>query len=384
MSHRVYISGRSLITCVGLDEEQTLHALTVGKTLFQSLEGLPVGLLRADTLHELGMLEQSSLSRGHDPVTKLAVVAALQLQKLYGPIPSSWGCLLGSSRGATHSLELAIEDFSTRKIVDAKTSPVTTANSLPSTVAKVLDLSGLHYSVSAACSTSLHAVGSGFALLKAGIIDGAIVGGVECAVTPFTLSILNRARVYSRYPVENPWPHRPLHPDRSGMVLADGAALLCIERRPTDPCVEILAYAGASESSGLTGVSSDGAALQLAILSAIKQSGLKLEDIDLIVGHGASTKKGDQAELACYHKVFGEQRPPLVFHKWLTGHTLGAAGSMSICLAIHHLTTNSLPIHPYFPELDRENSSKCRHHLRTALVVSLGFGGNAAVCILRQ
>ncbi|MFW7377898.1 MAG: beta-ketoacyl synthase N-terminal-like domain-containing protein [Oligoflexus sp.] len=381
---QVFITGRSLISCLGPNEFQSIEAMAAARANFQSLENLPVGLLTEETREAIHNLDQDPLTRGHDRVTKLAVLAARQLAESAGPVPSEYGCIVGSSRGATHSLEKAIEGFSRHESVDAKTSPITTANSLPSTVSKALNLTGLHVALSAACSTGLHAVGMGFAMMKAGILDGAIVGGAECAVTPFTLAILNRARVYSRFTAQDPWPHRPLHPDRNGMVLADGACLLRLERQAHGPCVEVLAFSGCSESKGLTGVSSDGEALQGAIRQVLNLADLKSENIDLIVGHGASTKKGDEAEFACYQAIFGEHRPPIVFHKHLTGHTLGAAGSISVSLGTFHLLSNSLFEHPYLSELDQENAQRRREKLQTVLIVSLGFGGNAAAMILRR
>lgn len=384
MSHRVYITNQAIISCAGANTAKNLAAFEAGKSHFSQLEGLSAGILPEETRLELESLSQDSRTRGHDPVTKLALLAARQLQEARGEIPDSWACIIGSSRGATQSLEQGISAFYRQGTVDAKTSPVTTANSLPSAVARFLGLSGLHFSISAACSTGMHAAGVAFSFIRSGMLDGAIAGGSECAVTPFTLAMLNRTRVYTRKSATEDWPHCPLHPQRSGMVLGDGAALLTMERTPSQSGVEVLAYAGASESIGLTGVSPEGQALQLAIQRALKEANLSCDDIDFIVGHGASTSKGDDAELQCYKKVFGDNYPPLIFHKWLTGHTLGAAGAISLGLAAWHLQSGKLSFHPYFPQLDWENEKRYRGQLKTALVVSLGFGGNAAAMILRR
>jgi 3-oxoacyl-[acyl-carrier-protein] synthase II len=121
----------------------------------------------------------------------------------------------------------------------------------------------------------------------------------------------------------------------------------------------------------------------MAIESVLKQANLKAKDIDLIIGHGASTVKGDSAEIKAYHRIFGDSKmPPIVFHKWLTGHTLGAAGGTSIALAIKHLKSNLISPHPYFQEIDDDNRKRHRPVIERVLVVSLGFGGNAAAIIL--
>ena len=66
---------------------------------------------------------------------------------------------------------------------------------------------------------------------------------------------------------------------------------------------------------------------------------MAFEDIDLIVAHGAATKKGDAAENKAIAALFGDKKPPVVYHKWLLGHSLGAAAAMSFVLACQHLKT---------------------------------------------
>src|SRR5690606_15947707 len=124
--------------------------------------------------------------------------------------------------------------------------------------------------------------------------------------------MLKRVQVYheGRYPA-----YRPFHPDREGMVLGDGASALLLTNKSEHAVGEILGLGSVSESIGLTGVSSDGRALALAIKNALSDAKLRPADITAIVAHGAGTKKGDQAELNAIDSVFEKNSPPITCDK---------------------------------------------------------------------
>jgi 3-oxoacyl-(acyl-carrier-protein) synthase len=382
---RVFITGSALLTAAGSGLQCNRQALNRREPVFARWQEHPVAPLAASIREELTALLKEQAYRDHDPVTGLGVLAARQLVVTTAAAREDWGCVVGSSRGPTTLLERHIADFTQRSDCAVKASPTTTANALPSTIQRSLGFYGPHFYVSAACSTGLHAIGTAYALTRSGLAPGFVAGGLEASLTPFTLTMLRRARVYSRAVVDDPWPHKPFHPRRSGMVLGEAAALVGVSRQAEPQSVggvEILAFAGASEPTGLTGVSPDGRALQQAIHQSLQQADLKPDDIDGIVAHGAGTRKGDQAEQTAYERVFGDQLPPLICHKWLVGHTLGAAGAYSVALAVDHLNTGCLPKHPFDPAWDQRNEQRLRGELRRLLVVTLGFGGNAAAMIL--
>lgn len=379
---KVVIRSKSLISCSGDSLESSWESLWRHSHCFREIRGLPVGLLSESTID--GIYQILAREKGYDPLHGLASLAARQLlvNKAY---TSKTGCILGSSRGATTSLQESIIKHADHLDLDARTSPRTTAGSLPASVLREFSLEGLQYSVSAACTSGLHAIGSAFALIKGHIQESIIAGGIEFSANDFTVEMLARAGVYTR--VKNSsWPHMPLHRDRSGMTLSDGAALVLLEsvEEVNSSEVEIIAYSAASESLTLTGVSSDAKALQKAIKSCLLQAGISREEISFIVAHGASTKKGDAAEYRAIEKIFNSNIPPLIYHKWLLGHSLGAASAMSVVLACKHLETNKLSPHPYLPSIDEINSSKRQKNLNLALILAMGFGGNCAAMIIRR
>lgn len=168
------------------------------------------------------------------------------------------------------------------------------------------------------------------------------------------------------------------------MVLSEGAVLLYLEAEPEDAAlIELVGWGAATESATLTGVSEQGQGLEEAVRQALRKACIDVEAIDLIVGHGAGTKKGDAAELSVYSRLFPSQ-PPLVWHKWCTGHMLGASATYSLMLAAEHLRSGQLPPHPYLPEMHPMRSSRILSRNRYALVWSMGFGGNACAVIVKN
>ncbi|RYZ52639.1 MAG: beta-ketoacyl synthase, partial [Proteobacteria bacterium] len=295
---------------------------------------------------------------------------------------SRTGVMIGSSRGPTEALEKAWARHIGNQRLSPSTSPSTTASSISSVVARDLKLEGPSMALSAACSTGLYALIQGVSSLISHLSHSLIVGGVEAANTDFTLAMLKASRVLAS-PNSSPYPCRPGHPDRSGMVLSEGAALLHIETiRRANSKAEIIGWGAATESATLTGVSPEGSALQRAMKNALAIADIDSCDVNLIVGHGAGTFKGDAAEVEAYKAVF-EDVPPLVWHKWCSGHMLGASAALSVMLACEHLKSGQLPPHPYMPEDHPMRAGRSLDAGKIALVTSMGFGGSACAVIVK-
>ncbi|SME87853.1 beta-ketoacyl-[acyl-carrier-protein] synthase family protein [Pseudobacteriovorax antillogorgiicola] len=375
----VFIRGRGLISPGGLNLSNHMHALLEGQDLLR--ESLRDGLGLLPTLAEerlLQMRRDHRQVRHMDTTAVLALLCCQEAAEEAAGLDASSAVVLGSSRGPTESWESAIDEFRQGHQVPAYTSPITTPNSIPSCIAKWFGLDGLHFYTSAACSTSLHAIGLAYALIKSGQVPEAVCGGVEYATTPFTKEILSRARVLAKS-TECPYPHRPMSEDRSGMVLSSGAACLVLTASPQRAIAKISGYGAATDHASLAGVSENATGLQKAMTRALVSANLSIEDIDFIAGHGASTKKGDAAEMNAIRHVFGNRPPAITFHKWLTGHMLGASAGSSVVLASEHLHHGELPRLPYL-----KSSLPLQADFRHALVLSLGFGGNAGALVISR
>lgn len=385
----VFIVGRGCLTAAGADFNANWRGLIRG---VPALKTDPIFGM-AGRLHEGAesflqkSIKQSKRLRRADRAVQLGVLAAREAWAESQLEPGRLcATIIGSSRGATQTIEQEHGRFLERGCTSVQTSPATTAGSLASVVAQELGVNGPVMSVSSACATGLVAIGTAFGLLKAGLAVQALAGGSEASLTAFTRAQLHAVSVLDPSP-SMLFPLRPMHPERNGMVAGEGAACVAIathealrEQRQVIPLARIAGYGAASESTSATGISPTGEVLIQAVRRAIAYAQIDLSDIDLIVGHGAGTRQGDDAEIRAYDTLFGHKhRPPLTLHKWLTGHMLGASAAHSAALATAHLMTGQVPALPYWDEVDDRVFEP-----RYALITALGFGGIAAALILAR
>lgn len=296
------------------------------------------------------------------------------------------GVIVGSSRGATESLESAWKIFSEHRDgrVPVQTSPLTTLGGISSSVAQYLQLRGPALSHSITCSTALHGLGNALAWIRSGMNSRFLVGGSEAALTPFTFAQMQALRIYAES-VEVEFPCRPfgVSADQSDtMVLGEGASMFAIEGQSSvgevsASDVEILGFGwGIEPIESLTGISEGGDALSLSMLRAL-DSLVKPRTIDALIAHGPGTKKGDASEEAALARVFGNDIPAVVSSKWMIGHTFGASGAFGMEYALHLLRGGRLAK----PGYDFRGFAEASP-VRTVMVNAAGFGGNAATVIL--
>lgn len=378
-----YITAAELVSSVGIGIGAHVDSLSCDRSSLRLNEGFAQGLLPSDISSKIRDLREEKLLRHQDKTTLLAVLLARSIQSRACPLEET-GVLFSSSRGPTSSLESSWKAFQTGARLPAHTSPVTTSSAIPAAVARDLGLRGPISFLSAACSSSLLSIIHACGLISLGLTSSMLAGGVEAANTPFTLAMLQSAQVLDQKSPDSRFLCRPMAENRGGMVLSEGGGAILIEsQRRNSSIAEIVGWGSSTEHSTLTGVSEDGFALKTAILSALERAELSSNDIDLIVGHGAGTLKGDKAERSAYKELFGEE-VPLVFHKWMFGHMLGGSAIASAILGAEHLRQGSAPGHPYLSQSDVLHSPRILKQSRFAMICSLGFGGIAAVIIVKK
>jgi 3-oxoacyl-(acyl-carrier-protein) synthase len=333
-----------------------------------------VARLRSIALQQITAMKAEPHLKEYDPATLLGVLVA---RRLFPFISRSETCatIIGSSRGNTQSLEGEMERFTTGQPLSVSGSPATTMGSFAAAVARDAALGGMQMSVSSACSTSMQAMIVGAAMIRAGLADEALVGGAECATTPFTVALLKRLRIYHRSD-ENTY--LPFSGERFGMVVGEGAAMHLVTTRAAQANAEILGVGSASERATMTGLSPQGHALVVACRRALGDAQMDPQAVGGIYAHGAGTRIGDAAELNAYRSVFGAALPPLLFDKWCFGHTLGAASATSVALAIEWSRRGKGYVVPGIQSFAHEISPGS-----AVLVAALGFGGGAAAVLLR-
>jgi 3-oxoacyl-[acyl-carrier-protein] synthase II len=236
---------------------------------------------------------------------------------------------------------------------------------------------GPRLTISAACSSGLHALLRAAMALERGEARRALVVAVEASVHPLFISSFKRLGVLA------PQGHgcRPFDYQRRGFVISEAAAAVCLESsdHPVGrPIVRIDAWAVGGDGTHLTGGDPAGKALRH-LLQRVARPGL-----DLVHAHATGTIVNDPVELAAIETIAGPSRPILYSHKGALGHSLGAAGLVSAvlnCMSHSHgvIPPNIRSTRP-LPMADLRFSPDAIHHpIKRSLALAAGFGGPLAV-----
>ena len=248
-----------------------------------------------------------------------------------------------------------------------------------------------------ACAASAQAIGDGMRLIITGEADVAVVGGAEGSVDPISVGGFGAARTLSTAFNDNPpAASRPFDARRDGFVLAEGAAVLVIERlshaeaRGATVLAILSGYGTSADAYHLTSGEPTGAGAQVAMRNALRMAGISPGEIDYINAHSTSTEVGDAAELAGIGAVFSNRGKDLAISstKSATGHLMGAAGAIEAVYAIESIRHGMVP--PTL-NLDEPNVGQAfdlvpkvarQKRLRHVLSNSFGFGGVNASLVL--
>jgi 3-oxoacyl-[acyl-carrier-protein] synthase II len=242
--------------------------------------------------------------------------------------------------------------------------------------------------LSTACSSGANAVALGANLIKAGLMDVAVVGGSEC-LTRYHLNGFNSLMILDHEPC------RPFDDSRAGLNLGEGAAYLVLEKESTakgrnaTPIGELSGYGNACDAFHQTATSADGKGLQLSMQKALRMSGLETSEVDYINAHGTGTPNNDLSEGRAIKAIFGSALPAISSTKAMTGHTTSASGSIEAVVSLLALENGlipgnlrfrtpmkELPLEPVVATLERE--------LQHVLTNSCGFGGNCTTLIFSK
>ena len=246
-----------------------------------------------------------------------------------------------------------------------------------------------------ACAASAQAIGDGMRLILTGEADVAVVGGAEGSVDPISVGGFAAARALCTAFNDDPAAaSRPFDRRRDGFVLAEGAAVLVIERlsharaRGAVPLAILAGYGTSADAYHVTSGDPTGAGAQVAMRNALRMAGLAPADIDYINAHSTSTGVGDAAELAGIAAVFTGRGKDLSISstKSATGHLMGAAGALEAIYGIEAIRHGIVPATLNLDDPDvGEQFDLVPHHarekpVRHVLSNSFGFGGvNAAL-----
>jgi 3-oxoacyl-[acyl-carrier-protein] synthase II len=249
---------------------------------------------------------------------------------------------------------------------------------------------GPNYCIVSACATGNHNIGDAFMLIQRGMIDAAVCGGSEAAITQLGIGGFAALKALSTRNDAPETASRPFDETRDGFVLGEGAGALYLEeleqarRRGARIYAEVLGIGMSADAYHLTAPDPEGNGARLAMQSVLRDANLKLEDVDYLNMHGTSTPLGDAAETAAIKEVFGDQayKMNVSSTKSMTGHLLGAAGAIEAIAVIKAIMHDVVPptinfVHPDPTcDLNYTFNKPQERPVQVAISNAFGFGGH--------
>ena len=396
---RVVITGYGIVSCIGNNKQEVLTSLKEVKS----------GISHCKEYEELGMRShvhgKPNLNTEEHVDRKIlrfmgegaaynhiAMQEAIEHSGLDQSLVSNpnTGIVMGSGGPSTYQLQQAF-DIAREKGVK-KIGPYMVTRTMSSTnsatLATPFGIKGVNYSISSACSTSLHCIGNAYDLIRHGQQEIVFAGGGE--ETHWTMSILFDAMgaLSSKYNETPEVASRAYDADRDGFVIGGGAGVLVVESldsaksRGANIIGEIQGFGQTSDGHDMVQPSGEGAVRCM-------QMATQGRPVDYINAHGTSTPVGDMIELKGIREVFGDNVPPISSTKSLTGHSLGATGVQEAVYSLLMMENNFMVESANISTLDeqaegmnilRENKNDVT--INSILSNSFGFGGtNASIYI---
>ena len=257
---------------------------------------------------------------------------------------------------------------------------------------------GPNSATATACSAGAHAIGDSFKIIQRGDADVMICGGAESAITPMSVAGFASMRALSTRNDDPPHASRPFERDRDGFVIGEGAGIMILEeleaakRRGAKIYAEIVGYGMTADAFHLTMPDETGSGAIRVMQKALRDAGVKPEEVNYINAHGTSTPYNDKFETLAIKTTFGEHAYKLAVSstKSMTGHLLGAAGGIEGVFSVLAIHNSKLPptinyVNPD-PEcdLDYVPNEPREMQVRYALSNSFGFGGTNAALLFKR
>ena len=380
------ISAYTATSAVGVGKEPLAEALEHSRSGLRANDfgpaPLPTWIGRVDGLEELRLPD--ALAHWDCRNNRLAWLG-LQADGFLEAVAEARGrhgaariaLILGTSTSSIGEAELAYTQLdASGAFPTAQRRPkVHTPHSLAMFVQEVLGLEGPSETISTACSSSAKVFASAERLIRLGLVDAAVVGGVDtlCGSVLFGFNSLE---------LVSGGPCRPFDPDRDGISLGEAAGFALLERAdaPSGSGLQLLGYGEASDAHHMSTPHPEGLGAERALDEALARAGLAPEAIDYINMHGTASQKNDEVEGALVARRF-PARTHASSTKGFTGHTLGAAGIVEAVISLLAIerglmpgTVNSAALDPGFgPQI---RLAPAHGEVRYALSNSFGFGGN--------
>jgi 3-oxoacyl-[acyl-carrier-protein] synthase II len=310
------------------------------------------------------------------------------------------GVIIGSGIGGMWTIEnqhKVLLERGPRK-VSPFMIPALISNMCGGLVAIELGARGPNFGVVSACSTATHAIGESLRMIRRGEADVMVCGGAEAAITPLAYAGFCSMKAMSTNNEAPQKSSRPFDANRDGFIMAEGSAILVIESlehalaRGAHIYCELAGYAATCDAYHITSPDPDGKGLSQSMIKSLADANIEPHQVDYINAHGTSTPYNDKFETTAIKKVFGDhaRKVHISSTKSMTGHLLGAAGSIEAVISIKAIETGIVPPTINYetpdPDCDLDYTPNVRREAKINVVLTdnLGFGGHNAALVFRR
>jgi len=400
---RVVVTGLGIVSCLGNDQQQVLDALKNGRSGIRFKEEYAERGLRSHVAGsvdiDLNELIDRKLLRFMGDAAAYAYISMAQAIEDAGlseeQVSNERTGLIAGSGGASSANQVEAADVLREKGL-RRVGPYRVTRTMGSTVSACLatpfNIKGVNYSISSACATSAHCIGSAMEQIQLGKQDVVFAGGGEEEHWTLTCLFDAMGALSTQYNETPDKASRPYDQARDGFVIAGGGGMLVLEElehakaRGAHIYAELVGYGATSDGYDMVAPSGEGA------VRCMQQALATVDgDIDYINTHGTSTPVGDVAELQAVRALFGDTTPAMSSTKSLTGHSLGATGVQeaiySLLMMKHDFVSASANIDTLDEQADGFDIVTQRRdgvNLQRVLSNSFGFGGTNACLVFQR
>ncbi len=405
---RVVITGMGIVCPTGNTVEEAWQNTAAGRSGIGTITLFDYHLVANHLAGEVKNLDIEAIIgkkevRRTDRVTQLALAAAQQAVADSGLQITTEnryeiGCAIGSGIGGIQSLVETITDFEQKghRGVSPLAIPKLLIDSTSGKISMEFNLRGPNFDLTTACATGNNCIGEAAEIIRRGQAKAMLAGASEAAIVPVCVAGFANMKALSK---RNDEPHkasRPFDSDRDGFIPAEGAGIVVLERledalaRGAKIYGEVLGYGHTSDAYHPTAPIETGEGAAKAMEFALRDAGLKPENIDYINAHGTSTPLNDAAETRAIKTALGEDayNIPISSTKSVTGHALGAAGAIEAVFCLMAMQHNFVP-----PTMNLDNPDPdcdlnytpnvgVAREINVVMSNAFGFGGHNAVILL--
>ena len=407
-NRRVVITGMGAITPIGNSVEEFWNGIKEGKTGFGPITYFDTADYRCKLAAEVKDFDPAQYmdkksARRMEQFCQFAVAAAGQAIADAGLImeqedPYMVGCSVGSGIGSLQAMEREYDRLKEKGPgrVGPMLVPLMISNMAAGNVSIAYGLKGKSLNVVTACATGTHSIGEAYRTIQYGDADVMVAGGTESSITPIGIAGFSALTALS-FSEDPQRASIPFDKDRNGFVMGEGSAVVVLEelehakRRGAKIYAELIGYGCSSDAYHITSPAEDGSGAATAMLNALKDGGVALEELTYINAHGTSTHHNDLFETRAIKLAFGEHAYDLKINstKSMVGHLLGAAGAVEFVTCVKEIQEGYIHRTVGLRETEEElDLNYCRdsyeEEVPYALTNSLGFGGHNASLLLKK